>query len=183
MLRLPRMATPATREDPRDAQHWEAVEEATELLQEGRYEEGLTALRDILQRSPDNPYAYFFVGQAMWELKRLDTARDAYRAAVQLSPDYLGARVSLSHALRRLGDLQGAMGQAQEALRRFPDDPDARYALGLAHAARGQRFLARKHLQGFLDSGPEMEAQLEVRQILEMLGIGPEGEPLELDEG
>lgn len=176
------MAEPATDKDVHDAAHWAEVEEAIELLEDERFEEGLTLLRDVIKRSPENPYAYFFVGQALWELKQIEPARDAYRAAVRISPDYLGARVALSHALRRLGDLQGAIGQAQEALRRFPGDADAQYALGLAHAARGQRFLARKHLQGFLDAGPELEAQLEVRQILEMLGIGPEGEPLELED-
>ncbi|AKT39365.1 uncharacterized protein CMC5_035120 [Chondromyces crocatus] len=171
------MSTPS-----KDAAHWEAVEEATELLQERKYHEALSTLRDVIQRDAANAYAYFFVGQAMWELEQLEPARDAYRAAVQLAPDYLGARVSLSHALRRLGDHQAAVGQAQEARRRFPDDPDALYALGMAHAALGQRFLARKHLQGYLATNPEVEAKQEVQQILETLGIGGEGEPIEFDE-
>ncbi|EYF00327.1 Hypothetical protein CAP_0939 [Chondromyces apiculatus DSM 436] len=166
----------------RDAAHWDAVEEAAELLQEHRYQDALSNLRDVIQKDAGNPYAYFFVGQAMWELDQVEPARDAYRAAVHLSPNYLGARVSLSHALRRLGDTQGALGQAQEARRRFPDDPDALYALGMAHAARGQRFLARKHLQGFLDTNPEVEAKQEVQQVLQMLGIGNEGDPLDVDD-
>lgn len=175
------MASPAP-EDARNAAHWGEVEEASELLEEERYQDALLALRDVLRRSPQNPYAFFLLGQALWELGQIEPARDAYRAAVRISPDYLGARVALSHTLRRLGDLQGAINQAKEALRRFPKDGDAMFALGLAHAARGQRFLARQHLQGFLGTNPDVEAQLEVKQILEMLGIGHEGEPIEFGD-
>ncbi|MFT3767218.1 MAG: hypothetical protein QM820_17105 [Minicystis sp.] len=102
---------------------------------------------------------------------------------MRLAPDYLGARVSLSHVLRMFGDLDGALNEAREALRRFPKDGEAMHAAGLAHAAKGNRKDARRQLEGFLAQNPEMEAQLEVRQILEMLGLGEEGEPLDIDRG
>jgi tetratricopeptide (TPR) repeat protein len=164
-----------------DSAYWEAVEEATELLQEGDVPRAMLALRDVIKRQPNNPYAYNYLGVAFFEIKNLEAARDAYRAAVRLSPDYLGARVALSHALRMLGDLDGALNEAREALRRFPKDGDAMHAAGLAHAAKGNRKDARRQLEGFLAQGPELEAQLEVKQILEMLGLGEEGEPLDID--
>jgi tetratricopeptide (TPR) repeat protein len=166
----------------RDAAYWDAVEEATELLQEGRYQEALLALRDVLRAQPNNPYAYHWLGVAFFETGNLEASRDAYRAAVRLSPDYLGARVALSHVLRLVGDADGALAEAREALRRFPKDGDAMHAAGLANAAKGNRREAKKQLEGFLGSGPELEAQHEVRQILEMLGLGEEGEPLQFDE-
>jgi thioredoxin-like negative regulator of GroEL len=175
------MATSST-DDALDAAHWDAVEEASELLQEERFQEALLALRDVLKASPSNPYAFFFLGQALWELGQIEPARDAYRAALRLAPGYLGARVALSHTLRRLGDVRGAMAEAKEALRRFPKDGDAMFALGLAHAARGQRFLARKHLQSSLEAETDVEARLELQQILEMLGVGEEGQPFELED-
>ena len=165
----------------RNEQHWEAVEEATELLLEGRFEEGLTALRDVVHRDPSNPYAYHFIGTALFELKQLEPARDAYRAALSLAPGYLAARVALSHVLRLLGDVDGALEQANDALERFPRDGAALHAAGLAHAAKGQRRRARERLQGYLETKPELEAELEVRSILEMLGIGPDDEPIEFD--
>jgi len=73
------------------------------------------------------------------------------------------------------------LAQAQEALRRFPKHPDALHAAGLAYAAAGNRPAARKHLEGFLDTRPETESELEVRQILEMLGLGADDEPIEFD--
>jgi Flp pilus assembly protein TadD len=169
--------------DPgKDAAFWDAVEEATELLQEGRTPEALLALREVIKAQPNNPYAYHYLGVAFFEIKNIPAARDAYRAAVRLAPDYLGARVSLSHVLRLLGDADGALAEAREALRRFPKDGDALHAAGMANAAKGNRREARKQLEGYLGQSPEFEAQQEVRQILEMLGLGDEGEPLDLEQ-
>jgi tetratricopeptide (TPR) repeat protein len=167
--------------DARDRAHWEAVEEATERILEQRFPEALLALRDVIKAQPNNPYAYHYLGVTFFETGQREAARDAYRAAVRLAPDYLGARVALSHVLRLLGDVDGAIAQAKEALRRFPKDGEAMHAAGLAHAARGNRKVAEQHLKGFLASNPELEAGNEVRQILEMLGLGDDGEPVEFE--
>src|ERR1700760_94010 len=138
--------------DGRDRAFWEAVEEATELIVERRFPDALLALRDVIKAQPNNPYAYHYLGAAFFEVGQREAARDAYTAAVRLAPDYLGARVALSNVLRMLGDAKGAIAQAKEALRRFPKDGDALHAAGLAHAAHGDRKVARQHLQGFLDA-------------------------------
>jgi tetratricopeptide (TPR) repeat protein len=155
-----------------NALEWEQVEEAVELLHDERFQDALYALRDAIKNNPKNPYAYYFLGVALFETAQAEPARDAYRAAVKLSPDYLGARVSLSHVLRMLGDLRGAIAEAEEALRRRPGDGDALHAAGLAHAARGDDATARKYLNAFLASNPEFEAATEVRAILETLSPG-----------
>src|SRR5262249_27393053 len=149
--------------------------------QEGRYVEALVALRAVIKAHPDNPYAYHLLGTALFESDEKEAARDAYVAALKLAPSYLGARIALSHVLRDLGDPDAALEEAKEALRRFPKDGDALHAAGLAHAAKGHRRLAKKELEGFLASNPELEAAQEVRQILEMLGLGEEGEPFDVD--
>src|ERR1700748_57366 len=111
--------------DPRkDAAYWEAVEEATELLQMDQVPMAMLLLRDVIKEQPNNPYAYNYLGVAFFEIKNLEGARDAYKAAVRLSPDYLGARVALSHTLRLMGDLDGALRETREALRRSPKDAD-----------------------------------------------------------
>ena len=169
--------------DPgKDAAFWEAVEEATELLQEGRVPDAMLSLREVIKAQPENPYAYHFLGVAFFEIKNLEASRDAYRAAVRVAPDYLGARVALSNVLRLLGDTGGALTQAREALRRFPKDADALHAAGMANAAKGNRREAKQQLEGYLGQNPELESQHEVRQILELLGLGEEGEPLDLEQ-
>lgn len=165
----------------RDAAYWDQVEEATELLQEHRYQDALLALRDVIQADPSNPYAFNYLGVAFFETKNNEAARDAYRAALRVAPDYLGARVALSHVLRALGDVNGALAEAKEALRRFPKDGEAMHAAGLAHAAKGNRKEAKQQLEGFLEQNAEFEAHSEVRSILAMLGLGDEGEPVEFE--
>ena len=106
----------------RDAAHWAAVEEATELLHEERYKEALEELRSILRDDPSNAYAFFFLGQALYEVGEMQPARDAYRAALKLAPQHLGARVSLVHVLRKLGETRDAVSEGLVALQQAPPD-------------------------------------------------------------
>src|SRR5689334_21950173 len=117
----------------RDSVHWAAVEEATELLHEERFKEALEALRDVIKKDPQNPYAFFFLGQALYEVGELDPASDAYRAALRLAPGHLGARVALTHVLRKRGDTRAAITEGLIALEQAPTDGDVLYALGLAY--------------------------------------------------
>jgi tetratricopeptide (TPR) repeat protein len=168
-------------DDDKDARHWEQVEEASELLVEGAHAEALVRLRNVIVAHPDNPYAYHFLGAALFELKELEAARDAYRAAVKLSPDYLAARVGLSNVLRLNGDIDEAIRIALATLERFPDDGDAHHAAGMAYAARGMRSEARYHLERYLATKPEFESHVEVRGVLDALRQIREDEPFELE--
>jgi tetratricopeptide (TPR) repeat protein len=160
------------RRDGIDERRWEQVEEATEFLLDGNHPEALSRLRDALMRDPANSYAYYYTGVAMSELGKHEAARDAFAATVKIAPDYLAARVGLAHALRRTGDLMGAITEARDALERFPQDGDAHYAIALAFASVGDRAAAIPHLEAFLRSGPEIEAQIEARQMLAQLAEG-----------
>ncbi len=165
--------------DREDEVRWEAVEEATELLLDKDYPAALAALKKVIEADPGNPYAYHYTGVAMDELGRHEAARDAFRAAVRVSPGYLAARIGLAHALRKTGDVTGSVAEASEALARFPQDGDAHFAIGLALAALGDRPGARRHLEEFLRSNPEIEAQIEARGMLEQLAA--DGGPIEFD--
>ncbi len=149
--------------------HWDAVEEATELLHAERFHEALVELRSVIRQSPANPYAYYFLGVALFETGELEAARDAYRACLRLAPEHLGARVAIAHVLRGLGDHEGAIKAGTQALAQAPGDADALHALGLAHLARGDRSAAQRYLRAFLEASPEFEAQVEVKAILSSL--------------
>ncbi len=155
-----------------DDRYWEAVEEATELLHEERYPEALVALRDILRTDPENPYAFFFLGVGLFEVGELEPARDAYEACLRHAPNYLGAKVALSHVSRTLGDYKAAIQRGMAALAQAPDDGDALYAVGLAYNAKGDRAAARKYLSAFLEARPEFETATEVRAIIESFDMG-----------
>lgn len=157
---------------PVDHAHWDAVEEAVELLHEERFREALTVLRDVLRADAKNPYAYFFLGQALFECGEIQPARDAYRACLLVAPDHLGARIALCHVLRQLGEIKEAIAEGNQALDRAPGDADALYALGMAYLARGDDAAARRHLEAFLEAGAEFEVATEVRAVLADLASG-----------
>jgi cytochrome c-type biogenesis protein CcmH/NrfG len=157
----------------KDATHWAAVEEATELLHEERFREALEVLRDVIREDPTNPYAFFFLGQGLYEVGEIQPARDAYRAAVRLAPHHLGARVALVHVLRKLGETRDAVTEGLLALDQAPTDGDVLYALGLAYLARGENVAARRHLEAFLRANPELETRLEVEGLLAAMSPPP----------
>ncbi|HEY1955238.1 MAG TPA: tetratricopeptide repeat protein [Polyangiaceae bacterium] len=153
-----------------DKAYWDAVEEATELLHEERFREALSALREVVQKAPQNPYAYYFMGIGLYEVGEIEAARDAYRACLKLAPEHLGARVALSHVLRQLGDAKEAIKEGSRALTQAPGDGEALHAVGLAYLERGDDTAARKYLEAFLATKPELEVAVEVRAILARLG-------------
>jgi tetratricopeptide (TPR) repeat protein len=167
------MPRPKDEQEARDHSHWDAVEEATEMLHSELFEDALVELRDVLRKDAANPYAYYFLGVALYETGEIEAARDAYRACSRLAPSYLGARIALAHVLRSLGDHGAALSEAHAALELAPDDGDALHAIGLAHLARGDRAAARRYLTAFLAARPEFEAQVEVQAILDSLEDGP----------
>lgn len=157
-----------------DAAHWSAVEEATELLHEERYHDAMVELRRVVQDDPKNPYAFYYLGVAFYEVGELEASRDAYMACLKLAPKHLGARVALAHVKRALGDVRGAIKEGMAALSLAPGDGDALYALALAHKARGDDAAARRYLEAFLGTNPEFEVATEVRGMLaEMPGGAP----------
>ena len=165
------MAKPKSYVEARDHAHWDAVEEAGELIEERLFPAALINLKAVIEKDANNPYAYHLLGGVFHEIGELEASRDAYGAAVRVSPDHLGARVALSHVLRELGHFDDAEREAKNALRRHPRDGEAMHALGLVQIERGNAADARINLQGFLDASPELEAADEVRTILASLGV------------
>ncbi|MGK4455932.1 tetratricopeptide repeat protein, partial [Klebsiella pneumoniae] len=82
-------------------------------------------LREVLADDPRNAYAFYFLAIVMYESGELEAARDAYIACLKLAPTHLGARVALTHVLRTLGDLRGAIKEGLHALSQAPGDSDA----------------------------------------------------------
>ena len=153
-----------------DRAHWDAVEEVSELLHEERFRDALAVLRDVLRADGRNPYAFYFLGIALYETGEQQPARDAYRACLTLAPRHLGARVALTHVLRALGDLRGAIQEGTKALTQAPGDADVLYALGMAYYGRGDEAAARRFFHAFLEAGPEYESADEVKLLLEQMG-------------
>jgi tetratricopeptide (TPR) repeat protein len=72
-----------------------------------------------------------------------------------------------------LGVAKAALKEGMDALARFPGDGDLLHAIGLAYHARGDTTAARKYLDAFLRTNPELETALEVRALLGTLEPPP----------
>ncbi|MGE0788736.1 MAG: tetratricopeptide repeat protein [Sandaracinaceae bacterium] len=163
-------------DDPKSAR-WDAAQEGAELLTEGEPQLAIDELERVLEDDPDNEYAYFFLGNAHFELSQLDKAMKAYVLALERAPEYVGAMVALGHTLRLLGRHEQALRMGHQVLARDKDDTDALYLMGLSHYARGESAAAVRYLERFLQSGPEIETAQEVHGLLEILrgGVAPGG--------
>lgn len=166
--------------------HWEAVEEAVELLATGELEEALTALRELAERDPDNEYTFYFLGNAHYEGKDYDRALAAYVRALELRPRYAGAMIGAGQALRMMGQFDRASRMGQEVLRIRKDDPDALYLLGLISFQKGDFKLAHGLLARFLETSPEAEVIIEVEGIMQIcrgegMPLSPDSDGSELD--
>lgn len=155
--------------DARDAARWEACEDGIETLREGDAVGAIALLEAVAKADPGNPYAFHFLGAAHYEREAWDKALAGYLQALQLSPQYLGARVGAGQTLRMMGHADRAIRMGKMALMLRRDDPDALFLLGLCYYQLGERKPAYGFLQRFLATGPEAEVRLEVEGLLNLI--------------
>lgn len=156
-------------DEARDRAHFEAAEEGAELVREGEHRAAIEELTALIQREPDNPYAFFFLGAAYFETGEHDKALKAYLSALQIKPDYPGALVGAGWSLHGLGRYREALRVGRQLLLRTKDDPDALHLLGLCHYALDESAAALGYLTRFLATRPEIEVALEVEGLIKVL--------------
>ena len=159
-------------------ERWDAVEEGIELLREGSLEEAASELLAVLERDPDNEYAYHYLGALYFQEQKLEHSLKTYLVAIEKSPGYLGAIIGAGHTLRMMGELDKAIRMGKQALLKQKEDQDALYLLGLAHYQRGDKAAATDYFERFILSQPEAEVRIEVQGLLQVL----RGEVVPLEE-
>jgi tetratricopeptide (TPR) repeat protein len=124
--------------DPADTRAWYGLARAHERL--GEVEESLFALDRAIAIDRERPFLHGRRGWRLLDLGRLDEARVAFRAAIELAPD-VAARVGLA----RIDLLQGKNADAErlvaDILAENPDHPNAaliRQVLGMAQRNLGK---------------------------------------------
>jgi tetratricopeptide (TPR) repeat protein len=107
------------------------VQDGLDAYEEGRYEDALGAFEDARRELPDNPVVEFDRGNALYKLKRLDEARDAYHRVTELDHGTLRQKdyYNLGNALAELGQNADAVAAYRKALVLDPGDDQARHNL------------------------------------------------------
>ncbi|MBW4454873.1 MAG: tetratricopeptide repeat protein [Nostoc indistinguendum CM1-VF10] len=85
-----------------------------------------------MQLNPNLADAYYNLGNALSEQKKLDAAVTAYQKAIQLNPNLATAYYNLGIVLRQQKKLDAAVTAYQKAIQLNPNLADAYYNLGNA---------------------------------------------------
>jgi tetratricopeptide (TPR) repeat protein len=152
-----------------DLAYWDSAEVGAELVGEGEYDEALRVLAAVVSREPENPYALFFLGSALFETGEPERALKAYLGALAQRPDYLGAMIGAGWSLHAMGRYKEALKVGRQVLLKSKEDADGLYLLGLCHYAIGDNAAALGYLTRFLNTRPEIEVALEVEGLLKVL--------------
>lgn len=154
-----------------DAQskRWEAAEEGMERLHVGEVDQAVTELLRVTSEDPDNEYAFHFLGHAYFEKEAYPEALKSYIEALRLAPEYVGAMIGAGQTLRMMGEYDRAIRMGQRVLQKDQDDGDALFLVGTAHFQKGENQAAKRHLERYLETGPELEVALEVEGMLQVV--------------
>lgn len=101
------------------------VLQATQLKNDGRYDEAAEILKRALTLSPRDPEAHRVLGLVYCFTGMFDESIQELETAVNLSPDNLTARVDLALTYSMLGMAPEAKAQLQEVLKMDPSNEAA----------------------------------------------------------
>jgi len=139
------------------------VNEGNRLFAEGKFAEAETLFRQALDKNINSFEARFNLGNALYRQKRFaDAAREFQRVETlqATSLQQANAQYNLGNALFQNQEYAKSIEAYKEALRKNPQDEDARYNLALA-----QKMLQQQPKQ---EEQPEMQQEI-ARQMLDIL--------------
>lgn len=98
-----------------------------------------------IRRNPNNPLAYYRLGDAYIQKAResgdntyFDLAEQALKKSLSINPQQSGVRRHLAHVLASRHDFEAAAAEAREAIALDPTDMDAHAVLGDAYLETGK---------------------------------------------
>lgn len=125
-------------------------------LNQNRFAEAVAILSQGRVMAPREPMIVLNLARALAAMGRVAEARDAFRAAIKLKPDFVEALFEYAHMLHRTGALEEAEHGFRQLLRVMPADAHAKLALGSV----------------LLDAGRPLEAEVILRR-----GLGEAADP------
>lgn len=84
------------------------LQQAEQMIEEGRYERAIGVLEGVVAEDPDNADAYNWLGYAHRNIGEYEQAVEHYERALEIDPEHLGALEYLGEAYLAMDDLGGA---------------------------------------------------------------------------
>jgi tetratricopeptide (TPR) repeat protein len=101
------------------------LERYRDLMAEGSPERAAEVLREAIERHETYPDLHALLGACELGLGHFDDALCSFARALELNPDFHGARIQMAVSLDALGDRAGASEQLALVLQAEPDQPQA----------------------------------------------------------
>lgn len=146
----------ATRLDPFDTDALEA--QALALQQQRRYEEAAAALREAIERDPNNYLPYLLLGGLQLAMEDPDAAVESYRDVLELNPKATSASIYLAQTLIGQGELREAKEEYLKLEREGRISYEALYNLGRIEVRTGE---AEKGLKDIKSARRQARSDLE----------------------
>jgi tetratricopeptide (TPR) repeat protein len=138
-----------------------------DILEQEKPHEALEVFRRTMDAHPDLPVAYYYYGRLALQLNEgsiNDTVR-ALRRAVSLEPGFADSHYELGRALEEQGNVDEAIAQFQECLRRDPKLFKAQYRLAILYRRRGESARAEEALKAFKLGQERQSSDTELKQL------------------
>jgi tetratricopeptide (TPR) repeat protein len=137
-----------------------------EFMGRNRISEALALLDLWLEKEPDNYEALVRRGWVHEHMFDLDRAAEDYRKALALRPERDNVRQRLTEVLLKRNRTTDALAEAEELVRRQPDNPDANFCYARCLRLLGRNQDAEQWLDRLLASQPRHAQALGMRAQL-----------------
>ena len=147
---------------------------------EGRYDEALSRIDRVLDKSPDDPVVLFERAMILIDSGRVDRAEAELRRLVTANPDFYDAqrilgRVLLDRAGSDRARLEEALKHLQAAFKANPDDLSTGVTVSQLLVAMGRTAEAERILATLVERAPDQRVlNYNYAQVLTKLGRGDE---------
>jgi len=130
------------------------LHQALLAMDEGRYQDAIPRLQQVLKQEPSLALAHLELGRAWNNMEDYTKALPWLRKAVVLIPESSRAHYELGVALPETGDWAGSAGQLEAAVARAPGSDEMHFYLGMAYDEIGRASDAAKNFQAALQINP-----------------------------
>ena len=138
-------------------------------VDQGRYQEAVPQLEEVLKDDPNLELANLQLGVAFNRLEKYVEAVPWLRKAIELNAKSGKSQFELGVALGETGDWAGAATHLEAAVSFIPDSDDLRYYLAMAYDKIGKQAEAEKNFREALRLNPEhYQANLYLGRLLGM---------------
>jgi tetratricopeptide (TPR) repeat protein len=119
-------------------------------------EKAVSQYKKIIEKNPQQAASHMMLGTIYDLQKKFDLSENHYRKALEINPDFIPAANNLAYLLASQDkEIDAALGLAQKAKERQPDNPAIMDTLGWIYYKKGLYDAAIRELQGSVEKIPE----------------------------